>query len=73
MHTGPIPRQPMPGRTSMPSVEVAASPEHAMPISAISRHCFYVCIDAIGSITSINLAWQAVAQTLSVKISDPVK
>ena len=42
------------GYTSMPSVDVAASPECAMLISVTSRHCLYVCIEAIRSAASTN-------------------
>ena len=44
----------MPGCTSMPSVDVAASPECAMLISVTSRHHLYVCIehDVFGHSTS---------------------
>jgi hypothetical protein len=43
----------MPGCTSMPSVEVAASPECATLISATSRHYLYGCIDLKCSVTRI--------------------
>src|SRR5208337_5618896 len=44
MHTGPNPKAAKPGCTSMPSVEVAASPECALLITATRRHHLYVCI-----------------------------
>ena len=44
----------MPGSTFMPSVEVAASPECAVLITATRPGYLYVCVDTIGSVASTN-------------------
>ena len=43
------------GYTSMPSVDVAASPECAMLISVTSRHHLYVCIGMTCSVTRLQI------------------